>query len=170
MGRSFSTDPRHIENILDADLAEMRRPEDIQAAKEDRRRAAGRAALTRGKKQQVKIEPRFSRFGSIGSTVGGTGRISTRKASCVDLRRTRSHASRAFKKVFAPGKTLRQRLYPHYPGARRNVSAASADGNKMRGERVQCRHGMELSRRACLSELWLLLRGGSRTTCLPRLF
>ncbi len=57
MGRSFSTDPRHIETILDADLAEMRRAEGIQAAKEDRRRAAGRAALTRGKKQQVKSNP-----------------------------------------------------------------------------------------------------------------
>jgi len=56
--------PRHIENILDVDLAEMRRAEDIQAAKENRRRAAGRTALTGGKKQQVKSN-QFRRFGRI---------------------------------------------------------------------------------------------------------
>lgn len=43
-------DPRHIEDVLDRDLATVWREEDAQAAAEARRRAAGKAALTRAGK------------------------------------------------------------------------------------------------------------------------
>jgi len=39
-------DPRHIEDILDRDLPALWREKDAQAVAEDRRRAAGKAALT----------------------------------------------------------------------------------------------------------------------------
>jgi hypothetical protein len=46
-------DPRHIEDALDRDLPSLWREEDAQAAAENRRRAAGKAARTRaGKKNQ----------------------------------------------------------------------------------------------------------------------
>ncbi|MEO9340746.1 hypothetical protein ABFT80_25365 [Mesorhizobium sp. SB112] len=43
-------DPRHIEDVLDRDLATVWREEDALTAAENRRRAAGKAALTRAKK------------------------------------------------------------------------------------------------------------------------
>ena len=45
-------DPRHIEDILDRDLPSLWREEDAQAAAENRRRAAGKAARTRAGKNQ----------------------------------------------------------------------------------------------------------------------
>lgn len=44
-------DPRHIEDILDRDLATAWREEDAKDASENRRRAAGKAALTRAGKR-----------------------------------------------------------------------------------------------------------------------
>lgn len=44
-------DPLHIEDVLDRGLADVWREEDIEAAAEVRRRAAGRAALTRANKK-----------------------------------------------------------------------------------------------------------------------
>lgn len=44
-------DPRHIEDVLDRGLPDLWREEDIEAAAEARRRAAGRAALTRAMKK-----------------------------------------------------------------------------------------------------------------------
>ncbi|MGD9712416.1 MAG: hypothetical protein AB7V46_10165 [Thermomicrobiales bacterium] len=44
-------DPRFVEDLLDRDLVTVWREEDAMAANENRRRAAGRAALTRAKKQ-----------------------------------------------------------------------------------------------------------------------
>lgn len=46
-------DPRFIEHILDSDLTEIWRLEDIVTAAENRRRAAGKAALTRAGKRQA---------------------------------------------------------------------------------------------------------------------
>jgi hypothetical protein len=43
-------DPRHIEDVLDRDLVTVWREEDAIVAAENRRRGAGRAALTRAKK------------------------------------------------------------------------------------------------------------------------
>ncbi|WP_322416038.1 hypothetical protein [Mesorhizobium huakuii] len=40
-------DPRHIEDVLDRDLATVWREEDVQEVAENRRRGAGKAALTR---------------------------------------------------------------------------------------------------------------------------
>jgi hypothetical protein len=51
-------DPRHIEDVLDRDLQTIWREEDAMTAAENRRRAAGKAALTRSRRN----EP-----GSIGS-------------------------------------------------------------------------------------------------------
>lgn len=52
-------DPRHVEDVLDLDLAAVWREEDALAAAENRRRAAGKAALTRAKKnaQSAKVRP-----------------------------------------------------------------------------------------------------------------
>lgn len=47
-------DPRHIEDILDRDLASAWREEDAQEASENRRRGAGKAALTRAGKRDRK--------------------------------------------------------------------------------------------------------------------
>src|SRR3954468_14921923 len=54
-GRSKSVtfhvfDPRHIEDVLDRDLATVWREQDVQAVAENRRRGAGKAALTRAGK------------------------------------------------------------------------------------------------------------------------
>lgn len=49
-------DPRHIEHVLDSDLAAVWREEDIETAAENRRRAAGKAALTRAGKRQAKTK------------------------------------------------------------------------------------------------------------------
>jgi hypothetical protein len=46
-------DPRHIEDVLDRDLPIVWREEDAQQAAENRRRAAGKAALTRAGKGTV---------------------------------------------------------------------------------------------------------------------
>lgn len=43
-------DPRHVEDVLDRDLASLWRQEDAEAAVENRRRAAAKAALKRGAK------------------------------------------------------------------------------------------------------------------------
>ena len=45
-------DPRHIEDILDRDLASAWREEDAQEVTENRRRGAGKAALTRAGKRE----------------------------------------------------------------------------------------------------------------------
>ncbi|QKC89516.1 hypothetical protein EB230_14675 [Mesorhizobium sp. NZP2234] len=47
-------DPRHIEDILDRDLASAWREEDAREASENRRRGAGKAALTRAGKRERK--------------------------------------------------------------------------------------------------------------------
>lgn len=44
-------DPRHIEDVLDRDLASVWREDDAQAAADNRRRAAAKAALTRARKK-----------------------------------------------------------------------------------------------------------------------
>ncbi|MER9919315.1 MULTISPECIES: hypothetical protein [unclassified Mesorhizobium] len=54
-GRSKSVtfhvfDPRHIEDVLDRDLATVWREQDVQEVAENRRRGAGKAALTRAVK------------------------------------------------------------------------------------------------------------------------
>lgn len=46
-------EPRHIEDVLDGDLPVLWREEDAQAAAENRRRAAGKAALARAAKAQA---------------------------------------------------------------------------------------------------------------------
>lgn len=52
-------DPRHIEDILDRDLASTWREEDAQEVTENRRRGAGKAALTRaGKRERTARSPR----------------------------------------------------------------------------------------------------------------
>ena len=43
-------DPRHVEDVLDRDLVAVWREEDAMRAAENRRRAAGKAALTRAQK------------------------------------------------------------------------------------------------------------------------
>ncbi|CCV15373.1 conserved hypothetical protein [Mesorhizobium sp. STM 4661] len=43
-------DPRHIEDVLDRDLVAVWREEDAKTAAENRRRAAGKAALTKARK------------------------------------------------------------------------------------------------------------------------
>ena len=43
-------DPRHIEDVLDRDLVTVWREEDAMTAAENRRRAAGKAAMTRARK------------------------------------------------------------------------------------------------------------------------
>lgn len=43
-------DPRHVEDILDADLPELWREEDARTAAENRKRAAGKAAMQRAAK------------------------------------------------------------------------------------------------------------------------
>ena len=48
-------DPRHIEDVLDRDLPSVWREADAIAAAENRRRAAGKAALTRAGKRQRTI-------------------------------------------------------------------------------------------------------------------
>lgn len=50
-------EPAHIEHILNGDLTEIWREEDATALAENRRRAAGKAALTRAGKRQGKIKP-----------------------------------------------------------------------------------------------------------------
>ncbi|ANN61506.1 hypothetical protein A9174_16670 [Mesorhizobium loti NZP2037] len=47
-------DPRHIEDILDRDLASAWREEDAREVTENRRRGAGKAALTRAGKREPK--------------------------------------------------------------------------------------------------------------------
>ncbi|RDJ20884.1 hypothetical protein DWF00_28510 [Bosea caraganae] len=48
-------DPRHIETILDGDLPTIWREEDAQVSAENRRRAAGKAALARANKVDSKV-------------------------------------------------------------------------------------------------------------------
>jgi hypothetical protein len=48
-------DPRHIEDVLDRDLPGLWREHDAQAAADNRRRAAGKAALTRGGKASARL-------------------------------------------------------------------------------------------------------------------
>ncbi|WP_279480440.1 hypothetical protein [Aureimonas sp. SK2] len=50
-------DPRQIEDVLDRDLASLWRAEDAEAAAENRRRAAGKAALSRGAKTERGTKP-----------------------------------------------------------------------------------------------------------------
>lgn len=47
-------DPRHVEDVLDRDLTTVWREDDALAAAENRRRAAGKAALTRAGKNRQK--------------------------------------------------------------------------------------------------------------------
>ncbi len=51
-------DPRHVEDVLDRDLPAIWRAEDAAATAENRRRAAGKAALSRGSKAAGKAETR----------------------------------------------------------------------------------------------------------------
>lgn len=48
-------DPRHIEDVLDRDLATVWREQDAIAATENRRRGAGKAALTRAGKRARRV-------------------------------------------------------------------------------------------------------------------
>jgi hypothetical protein len=48
-------DPRHIEDVLDRDLPTVWREEDAQEVAESRRRAAGKAALTRAGKGKAAV-------------------------------------------------------------------------------------------------------------------
>lgn len=48
-------DPKHIEDILDRDLPSLWREEDAQQVTENRRRGAGKAALTRAGKGSEKF-------------------------------------------------------------------------------------------------------------------
>ncbi|MFD1981980.1 hypothetical protein ACFSOZ_04670 [Mesorhizobium newzealandense] len=48
-------DPRHIEDVLDRDLPAIWREEDVREAAENRRRAAGKAALTRAGKGKTAV-------------------------------------------------------------------------------------------------------------------
>ena len=54
-------EPRHIEDVLDRDLVTVWREEDAMTAAENRRRAAGKAALTRAQKQSRKVAPASDR-------------------------------------------------------------------------------------------------------------
>jgi hypothetical protein len=51
-------DPRHIEDVLDRDLVSIWREDDAVASAENRRRAAGKAALTRAGERLKKKAPR----------------------------------------------------------------------------------------------------------------
>jgi hypothetical protein len=65
-------DPRDIEDILDRDLPAMWREEDAQVAAENRRRAAGKAALTRaGKGESKGSDATSSRNGATRSGLQG---------------------------------------------------------------------------------------------------
>lgn len=59
-------DPRHIEDVLDRDLASIWRAEDAEAAAKNRRRAAGKAAMTRGSRQPRKRGAATERSGPLG--------------------------------------------------------------------------------------------------------
>ena len=50
-------DPRHIEDVLDRDLVTVWREEDAMTVADNRRRAAGKAALTRAKNSGRKAAP-----------------------------------------------------------------------------------------------------------------
>lgn len=50
-------DPRHVEDVLDRDLVTVWREEDAMTSAENRRRAAGKAALSRAQKRSRKSEP-----------------------------------------------------------------------------------------------------------------
>lgn len=52
-------EPTHIEHILNGDLTEIWREEDAATLAENRRRAAGKAALTRAGKRQAKSKAAF---------------------------------------------------------------------------------------------------------------
>jgi hypothetical protein len=54
-------DPRHVEDVLDRDLATVWRDEDALASAENRRRAAARAALTRAGKIRSDSAPKTER-------------------------------------------------------------------------------------------------------------
>jgi hypothetical protein len=56
-------DPRHIEDLLDRDMVSIWREDDAVASAENRRRAAGKAALTRAAGKRGKAEA--SRAGSV---------------------------------------------------------------------------------------------------------
>lgn len=56
-------EPGHIEDVLDRDLSTLWRAEDAQEAAEARRRAAGKAALTRAGKGSLKTAGRTVREG-----------------------------------------------------------------------------------------------------------
>lgn len=49
-------DPRHIEDVLDRDLVTVWREEDVARAAENRRRAAGKAAMKRARRKGTKSE------------------------------------------------------------------------------------------------------------------
>ena len=56
-------DPRHVEDVLDRDLVTVWRENDAAQAAENRRRAAGKAALTRSRKGEPKAAPLASPAG-----------------------------------------------------------------------------------------------------------
>lgn len=49
-------DPRHVEDILDADLPELWRKDDAKTAADNRKRAAGKAAMQRAAKRRPMTE------------------------------------------------------------------------------------------------------------------
>jgi hypothetical protein len=66
-------DPRHIEDVLDRNLPDVWRQEDAQTAAENRRRAAGKAALARAEKKQKKslLGSRVSKGGASDKRIEG---------------------------------------------------------------------------------------------------
>ena len=66
-------DPRHIEDVLDRNLPDVWREEDAQTAAENRRRAAGKAALARARKKQKKssLGSRVSKGGASDERIEG---------------------------------------------------------------------------------------------------
>jgi hypothetical protein len=64
-------DARYIEDVLDRDLVTLWREEDAVAAAENRRRAAGKAAMKRARKGGLKAVPQSQQGGSSNSPVDG---------------------------------------------------------------------------------------------------
>jgi len=62
-------DPRHIEDALDRDMPELWREQDALTAAENRRRAAGKAALTRAGKRSHKKDSSSGRQAKDGASV-----------------------------------------------------------------------------------------------------
>ena len=83
-------DPRHIEDVLDRDLATVWREEDARTAADNRRRAAGKAALKRAKRKTVarRLSQLKVTWMRCPVTVCGAGKSSRATDFCVDFMRT----------------------------------------------------------------------------------